>query len=70
MINNTLVPTNLSDFKDRLKTSLRQPINQWLGVTLLSLICFWVVLFYLTHKTQAVADAYAEVRVNRIIQNR
>ena len=36
---------------------LRQPINQWLGIALISLMCFWVVLFYLTHKTAAFADS-------------
>jgi hypothetical protein len=38
---------------------LRQPVNQWLGIALISIMCFWVVLFYFTHKTQAIAESYS-----------
>jgi hypothetical protein len=33
---------------------LRQPINQWLGIGLISMMCFWVVLYYFTHNAFAV----------------
>ncbi|MDE2038025.1 MAG: hypothetical protein KGI69_02270 [Patescibacteria group bacterium] len=47
---------------------LRQPINQWLGIALVGLMCFWVVLYYLVNKTaafgQEVSTANAQAPVH------
>ncbi|MDE1974931.1 MAG: hypothetical protein KGI49_00220 [Patescibacteria group bacterium] len=36
---------------------LRQPVNQWLGIALIGVMCFWVVLYYFVHKTEAFAES-------------
>ncbi|MBU6231973.1 MAG: hypothetical protein KGI45_03195 [Patescibacteria group bacterium] len=36
--------------------SLRQRVNQWLGIALISLMCFWVVLYYLVNRSEAIAS--------------
>ncbi len=41
---------------------LKQRVNQWLCLALLALMCFWVVLYYLTAK--------AEIIGNTIVANR
>ena len=33
----------------------KQPVNQWLCIAFLSVWCFWIVLYYMTEKTQAYA---------------
>jgi hypothetical protein len=47
----------------------RQKVNQWLCIALISLMCFWTVLYYLTNKAQAigntlVVDSYTGLRNN------
>lgn len=37
---------------------LRQPVNQWLGIALVSLMCFWVVLYYFAQKSELVAQSF------------
>lgn len=34
----------------------KQNVNQWLGIALISLMCFWVVLYYLADKANAVGN--------------
>lgn len=34
----------------------KQRVNQWLCIALISLMCFWTVLYYLTHKAQAIGE--------------
>lgn len=41
----------------RTDLSLRQTVNQWLSIALISLMCFWVVLFYLVNKTKDIGSA-------------
>lgn len=41
----------------RTDLSLKQTVNQWLSIALISLICFWVVLFYLVNKARDVGSA-------------
>ena len=40
---------------------LQQPVNQWLGIALISLMCFFVVLYYLVHRTEAFGVNLASV---------
>jgi hypothetical protein len=35
---------------------MKQPVNQWLCMAFLGIFCFWVVLFYMTHKAYGVGD--------------
>jgi spore maturation protein SpmA len=35
----------------------KQQVNQWLCISLISLMCFWVVLFYLTNKAQMIGSS-------------
>ena len=37
-------------------TGLKQNVNQWLCIALVSLMCFWTVLFYFTNKAQALGE--------------
>lgn len=41
-------------------TDLRNPVNQWLCIAFLALLCFWVVLYYFVNKTEAFANSLAE----------
>lgn len=38
--------------------SSKQVVNQWLGIAFISLICFWVVLYYFVNMTEAFGEAY------------
>ncbi|MEK7646474.1 MAG: hypothetical protein AAB381_02155 [Patescibacteria group bacterium] len=35
----------------------KQIINQWLGISLISLMCFWTVLYYVVNKAQDVGQS-------------
>jgi len=41
-------------------TDLKNPVNQWLCIALVGLVCFWVVLYYFVNKTEAFANTLAE----------
>ena len=43
---------------------LQQPINQWLCIALISLMCFFVVLYYLVHSTEAFADNVSTINIS------
>jgi hypothetical protein len=36
----------------------QQKVNSFLCIALVSLMAFWTVLFYLTHKAEAIGDQY------------
>lgn len=36
----------------------KQVINQWIGITFIALICFWVVLYYFVNRTEAFGETY------------
>jgi len=38
---------------------MKQPVNQWLCIAFLGLLCFWVVLFYATSKAYGIADVFS-----------
>jgi len=40
---------------------LRQPVNQWICIALLALMCFWVVLYYLVHRAEAFGNDYSAI---------
>jgi len=40
--------------KDFFNFSGTQVVNQWLGISLISLMCFWTVLYYVVHQAQDV----------------
>lgn len=47
----------------------KQQVNQWLCIALIGLMCFWTVLYYVSHKAEAigsslVADSYSSLRNN------
>lgn len=52
----------------RTDLSLKQTVNQWLSIALISLICFWVVLFYFVNKTRDIASAIT-FDVTEIVSN-
>lgn len=35
---------------------LRQPINQWIALAFVALLCFWVVLYYMVHRAEAFGE--------------
>ncbi len=37
----------------------KQNVNQWLCIALLGLMCFWVVLYYLSNKAYLIGTAIA-----------
>lgn len=37
---------------------LKQQVNQWLCIALIALMAFWIVLYYMTNKAQAVGDQF------------
>lgn len=47
---------------------LRQQVNQWMCIALISLMCFWVVLNYFVQKTEAFGYDYLHGR-NEVIQS-
>ena len=36
----------------------KQVVNQWIGMTFIAVICFWVVLYYFINKTEAFGSDY------------
>ncbi len=40
----------------------KQSVNQWLCIALLGLICFWVVLYYLSNKANAIGNSIITTR--------
>lgn len=46
-----------------IRNFFRQSVNQWLCIALLGLICFWVVLFYIIHKAEAIADSLSDSQI-------
>ncbi len=41
---------------------LKQKVNQWLSIALIGLMCFWTVLFYVTHRALAIGDQYTSAQ--------
>lgn len=37
----------------------KQPVNQWLCIAFLGLLCFWTVLIYSTYKAYSIADVFS-----------
>ncbi len=37
-------------------TFLKQQINQWLCIALMALMCFWTMLYYVSHKAEAIGN--------------
>ncbi|MFA6432453.1 MAG: hypothetical protein WCV82_01380 [Candidatus Paceibacterota bacterium] len=46
---------------------LRQQVNQWMCIALVSVMCFWVVLNYFVQKTEAFGNNYI-YEWNQVIQ--
>jgi hypothetical protein len=38
---------------------LKQPVNQWICIAFVGVLCFWVVLYYFTEKTKIIAEGYS-----------
>jgi len=47
-------------FRIKMDFSLHQTINPWMGIGLISLMCFWVVLYFFVHKTDAFTNNYLD----------
>ena len=50
-------------------TDLKNPVNQWLCIALIALICFWVVLYYFVNKTEAFGNNLARNPSNSYAAN-
>ena len=37
-----------------------QNINQWLCITLICLMCYWTVLYYLGHKAENIGNSFVD----------
>ncbi len=35
-----------------------QPVNEWLCIAFIGVFCFWIVLYYVTEKTQAIGQSF------------
>ncbi len=46
---------------------MRQPVNQWLCIIFLGLLCFWTLVYYFTNKAEAVRDRYVTERTEALI---
>lgn len=44
-----------------MRMNMRQKINPWLGIALVGLMCFWVVLYFFVHKTDAFGFNFLQV---------
>jgi hypothetical protein len=44
---------------------LKQPVNQWLGIALVSVMCFWVVVYYLANRTVIIGDNFVQASTLR-----
>lgn len=40
---------------------LKQSVNQWLGIGLLVVMCFWVVVYYFVNSTAVVSDKFVKI---------
>ncbi len=54
---------NKTEINSFIKNFFKQSVNQWLCIALLGLICFWVVLFYIIHKAEAIADNFSDSQI-------
>jgi len=41
--------------------NLRQPVNQWLGIGLVSAMCLWVVVYYFVNSSQIIGDRFVQI---------
>lgn len=41
--------------------SLKQPVNQWLGIGLLVAMCSWVVVYYLVNSSQIISNKFVNI---------
>lgn len=37
----------------------KQPVNQWLCIAFLGLLCFWIVLFYSANKALSLSEVFS-----------
>ncbi len=37
---------------------MKQPVNQWLCIAFISLLCFWTLLYYFTQKAEAIGKNF------------
>jgi hypothetical protein len=49
----------MKGYKDFFSFDLKQPVNQWLCIALLSLWCFWMVLYYSASHAVLIGQSYA-----------
>lgn len=42
-----------------MRAFLTQKVNQGLCIALISLMAFWTVLYYFTHKAEAIGESFA-----------
>jgi hypothetical protein len=45
---------------------MKQPVNQWLCIAFISLLCFWTLLYYFTQNVEAVGDNYVAKRMQAL----
>ena len=48
---------------------LRQPVNQYLGIALISVMCFWVVIYYFANKTQIIGENFAQASQGKYLHD-
>ena len=44
---------------------MRQPVNQWLCVAFMGVLCFWTLLYYFVQKAQAVGKNFNTADVSQ-----
>lgn len=47
---------------------IKQPVNQWICITFLAVLCFWVVLYYAVEKANDIGKSFAELTPQEFLQ--
>ena len=38
---------------------MKQPVNQWICIAFMGVLCVWVVIYYLNNRIQAIGENYS-----------
>lgn len=50
-------------------SDLKNPVNQWICIAFMGVLCFWVVLYYFVNRTQAVGNTLLQSPSMTSIEN-
>lgn len=38
--------------------AIKEPVNQWICIAFMGVLCFWVVIYYLNNRIQTIGENY------------